>query len=462
MTTLTVDLGTSATKAALWDGPELLDLVRAPIETAHPRPGWAEQDPESWWQSVVDALAQLPAGDVDVIGFSAARETFVLTDDTFAPLGVGILWSDQRGADHVADLGSDVRARSGVMPTGAATAAKLRWVEEHDADALARAAWILAPRDLVVARLTGTAVTDSTLASRTALFGLDGSWLPESVDRYGVRLPPVVSSTTVVGEARTLVPGARVVIGAGDRACEALGVGATARCPSVSWGTTVNCATPSDEPVAVAQVSRGALGGFLVEAGVSAAGAAVAWLASLTGQPHDDLLAAAAAVPAGANGVVALPWLHGARAPWWQPGAHAAFLGISSVTGPADLARALVEGIAFDAGRSLAMVSPEADALALAGGGAGDALWRSVLGGVTGLPLTRRRLDDAASVGARLVVAAAVGEDLAVDDVNPVVARTDPDPSLVTAYQALRSASDAAAEAVLGLRGWDSNPQPWD
>ncbi len=462
MTVLTIDLGTSATKAALWDERRLLELVRVPIETRHPRPGWAEQDAEDWWQSVERAVAQLPERDVEAIGFSAARETFVLVDDSLAPLGPGILWSDRRGEDFVDDLGPDVRARTGVMPTGAATAAKLRWVEANEPDALERARWILAPRDFVVARLTDEVCTDETLASRTALFGLDGKWLEDAKTRYGDRLPPVHAASSIVGKARDLRPGANVVIGAGDRACETLGVGATQRSPAVSWGTTVNCSVPRPEPVEVAQVSRGALGGFLVEAGVSAAGAATGWLASVVGRDHDELLAEAAAVEPGAGGVLALPWLHGARAPWWRPGAHAAFFGITNATGAPELARALVEGIAFDAARSLAMVAPDAEELALAGGGAGDALWRTVLGGVTGLPLLRRSHDEAASVGARLVVATALAQEFEVDVVNPVVARVESEPELVEAYRELRATSDKAAELVLELRGRGSNPQPWD
>ena len=132
MSVLTLDLGTSATKAALWDEHGLVALTRSPIDTHHPRPGWAEQDAEQWWGSVLDALAQLPDASVDAIGFSAARETFVLVDERLTPMGPGVLWSDRRGEPHVDELGDDLRARTGVMPTGAATAAKLRWVDWVD------------------------------------------------------------------------------------------------------------------------------------------------------------------------------------------------------------------------------------------------------------------------------------------------------------------------------------------
>jgi xylulokinase len=223
----------------------------------------------------------------------------------------------------------------------------------------------------------------------------------------------------------------------------------------VSWGTTANVSVPHPGPVealpAVAQVSRGALGGFVVEAGLSAAGAALGWLARLTGQSHGDLLVLAADVAPGAHGVLALPWLAGARAPWWRPGAHAAVVGLTDAHGPAELARAVVEGVAFDVARCIELVDPDAQRLALAGGGAASELWRSVLAAVTNRTVVRRAVDDAASVGARLVVAQAVGEALDVDILSPVVAEEPPNPGWVSAYAAVRDAADAAASAVLGL-----------
>ena len=167
-------------------------------------------------------------------------------------------------------------------------------------------------------------------------------------------------------------------------------------------------------------MSTGALGGFVVEAGLSAAGAALGWLATLTGVLHDDLLTGAATVDPGADGLLALPWLSGARGPWWQAGTHGAFLGLTEAHGPAAMARAVLEGVALDVARCVELVAPGATAVTLAGAGAGHDLWREILGGVTGLPRLRRALPDAASVGARLVVAAARGETLGADEREPV------------------------------------------
>ena len=187
----------------------------------------------------------------------------------------------------------------------------------------------------------------------------------------------------------------------------------------------------------------------MVEAGLSAAGAAVAWLSSLTGRAHDDLFAAAASVVPGAAGVVALPWFAGARGPWWRADAHAAFIGLTDAHGPAELARAVIEGVAFDVARCLDLIAPERAEIVVAGAGAGQELWRHVLAAAARLPVVRRAVDDAASVGARLIVASSLGEPVTVDDVNPVVERESPDADLVDAYVPVRAASDAAADAVL-------------
>lgn len=469
MTVLTVDLGTSATKAALWADEGPVAIARSELRTEHPRPGWVEQDPDDWWSSVVDACTALrrdASADydaVEAIGFSAARETFAPFDADLRPLGPGILWSDQRGGAGVLHFGDpdEFRARTGVVLNAACCAAKVAWLDDQATHLVDRARWLLAPRDFVFARLTGTVLTDETLASRTGLYGLDGRL--GVTERIADRLPPVQPSTgTVAVDAASGALGElglqgeiRVVLGGGDRACEVVGTGADDETPMVSWGTTTNVSIPHPGPAGalptIAAASRGLLGGFLVEAGLSASGAALTWLERLTGRPAEVLLTEAAASPPGANGVVALPWLHGARAPWWQPDAHAAFAGLTSAHGPGELARAVVEAVAFDVARCLELIARGARRLAVAGGGAKGMLWRDVLAATTGFPLVRRAVDDAASVGARVVVGEALGAPVDLDTVNPVLATVDPDPELVDRYDDARRDSDALARAVLEL-----------
>jgi xylulokinase len=460
---LTLDFGTSATKAALWADHRLVALTRAPIATSHPSPDRVEQDPEAWWRSVVDACAELRADNpgvysaVDAVGCSAARETFACFDANLRALGPGILWSDARAVDEAQDLGDPVafRRQTGVALGPSCCAAKMAWVQRHEAVWFRDAAWLLSPRDFVLARITGRVATDPTLASRTGVYDLRGAFVGD--EALGDRLPPVAPSLEPEQLANTdeLVLPARAlaILGAGDRACEVVGVGATTAAPMVSWGTTANVSIPHPGPVAAlpahAQVSRAAVEGFVIEAGLSIAGAALDWLTSLTGWPRGELLKGAADVPPGARGLLAFPWLNGARAPWWRSDVRGAFVGLANVHGPAELAQSMIEGVALDVARCIELLQPDAQALSLAGRGAEEPLWRTVVAGVTGRPVIRHRLDEAASVGARLLVGISRGESIGLDDVNPLVEEEPPAPDLVHAYGALKEESDRVAARLM-------------
>jgi xylulokinase len=271
-------------------------------------------------------------------------------------------------------------------------------------------------------------------------------------------LPPVLAPAGVVGRAEAgpaaaigIRPGTPVAVGAGDRACEVLGTGVGPGCAMISWGTTANASLPvasfPDPVPGGGRVSPGALGGWLVEYGLSSAGGAIDWLGQLTGRTSVELTEAMAEVSPGAGGVVAVPWLNGARAPWWQPAAVAAFFHLTPAHGPQHLTRALYEGVAFDVARSLE-ASAGADRIGAAGRGAATPAWIRMLAAVTGCAVERRRVAaDAASAGACLLVDPA----LALDDINPVVEVVEPDEGLVACYRPARDRSDEACRAVLRL-----------
>ncbi|MGZ4152205.1 MAG: xylulokinase [Actinomycetota bacterium] len=456
---LTIDLGSAVTKAALWSTDGLLGVGRAPVRTLHRRPEWAEQDPETWWTSTVEACGQLPAEErrhVGAIGFSTQRETFVPVNAVGEPVGPAIMSSDRRAAAEAAELGEDFQVLTGIVPDAGAVAAKLAWIRRHEPDRLDGQRWILGPRDLLALRLTGRAVTDASVASRTGLLAFDGARLEGAQ-----LLPEIVSSSTVVGEALPdpaealgVMSGTRIVAGAADRACEVLGVAATTSRPMVTWGMTAAVSVPVGHvppPHPGIVVSRGAIGGYLMEAELSAAGWALKWLEDITGRPAEQLAREADDVDAGAGGLLALAWLGGARAPWWQPRAGLTFTGLSPAHTPAHLARALVEGVAFDAARCLERTAPDAVELALAGAGVSIPLWRHVLAGVSSRPVVTRRHGEAASAGAAIVTGRALGMELDPDVLDPVGQREHPFDSDVVAYADLRMRHEMFARATIEL-----------
>ena len=456
---LTIDLGSMVTKVALWSKEGLLGFGRAPVPVEHPRPDRAEQDPAAWWTSTVEACAQLPAElrrSVEAIGFATQRETFVPVTAGGEPVGPAIMSWDRRAGAEAAELGADFQVLTGIVPDAGTIAAKLAWIRRHEPSWLDGQRWILGPRDLLALRLTGRAVTDASVSSHSGLIAFDGARL-EGAEL----LPEIVSSSSVVGEllpgpaeALGITPGTPVVAGAADRACEVLGVAATTSRPMVTWGTTAAVSVPIGHvppPHPGIVVSRGAMGGYLMEAELSAAGWALTWLEGITGRPAEELAREADDVNAGAGGLLALAWLGGARAPWWQPRAGLTFVGLSPAHTPAHLARALFEGIAFDAARCLERTAPDAVELALAGSGVSIPLWRHVLAGVSSRPVVTRRNGEAASVGAAIVTGRALGVELDPAVLDPIEQRELPFDSDVVAYAELRMRHEMVARTTIEL-----------
>ena len=466
---LTIDFGTSVTKVGLWGDDGMVALARSELTTTYPQVGWTEQDPLRWWTTVVIACAEARAlaprafGQVDVVACSGARQTFVPVTAHGDPIGKGILWSDHRAAAEARALaermgGDDInRARTGIPLDAGAVAAKLAWLAEHEPERMEAAHVILSPRDFIVYRMTDQLVTDATFASRSGLYDFDGNAVRELAGPALGKLPSVVPSDTVVGRLKSvpgaelgLRPGIPVVIGAGDRQCEVLGSGASEDHPMVSWGTTGNVSVPVHErPVpapAGAVVTRAADGGWLLEGGLSAAGSFLSWLGRLLDRSNEELGRLAAESGPGARGVIAVPWLDGARAPWWRDDARAGFMGLGAAHGAADMARAVVESVAWDVLRVMEVVTmgrlggSTAEGVTLGGAGSGLPVWVEVLTSVLGVPALRHRSGEAASAGAALLAGKALGMGLTLDQLDPVEAVITPDPAAVEIYRGAATA----------------------
>jgi xylulokinase len=482
---VTLDLGTTVTKAAVWTSTGLVATGRAELVTEHPLPRRDEQDPATWWPAVVDACAMARQADpaawarTAAIGLTGARQTIVAVNEDGTTSGPAILWSDRRARIEAAGLtdrlggAESARQRTGLPLDGGAVAAKLAWLATHEPERLAGARWVLTPRDLVAHRLTGEVATDVTMASATGCHDRDGALIAELVDGNARLFAPAVPPATVAGHLREdaaaelgLPAGLPVVIGGGDRACEAIGAGATPTMPMVSWGTTANASCPVPQrpdpiPPGLATTRAATDEAWLVEAGLAAAGSLLSWLGDRTGLDVVTLVREAAAAPAGADGVVVLPWLGGARAPWWRDDVDVELVGVGTDHGPGDLARAAIEGVARDLARCLDAMQesegPLIEALAATGRGAAEPLWLEILTATTGLPaVTRRSATGSAAVGAAVLAAGTIGEDWSVDQLDPILGQSVPDPASVERYAQLSDSADRVAREALDR----ASPEP--
>jgi xylulokinase len=414
VTLVGVDVGTSGVKAlgVSHDGDVVARAERAyPLST--PRPGWAEQRPEDWWEAAQGALAELGV-EPSSIGLSGQMHGLVLLDEEERVLRPAILWNDQRTAEECAEIERLVGLERLIALTGnraltGFTAPKLLWVRRHEPDVYARIRHVLLPKDYVRLRLTGEHSIDVADASGTLLFDVaHRRWSDEVLDALDIPrdwLPPVLESTEV-GTA-------------GDQAAGAVGVGVVEPGPlSVVLGTSgVVFAALREyrpEPEARLHTFCHAVPGTWHAMGVmlSAAGSLAWFREAVGGVPYEELLAEAEAWEPGAEGLVFQPYLAGERTPHADPDARGAFVGLSVRHDRGALARAVLEGVAYGLRDSLELlrsVGVDATSARVSGGGARSELWLRIVASVLGLPLERTEVEEGAAFGAALLGGVAGG-----------------------------------------------------
>jgi xylulokinase len=451
-----VDVGTTGVKAlAISAEGDVLARAERDYELAIPHAGWAEQDPEAWWQASEEALAALGVGEPAGIGLSGQMHGLVALDDADRVLRPAILWNDQRTAVECAEierlLGLDrLIELTGNRALTGFTAPKLLWVRRHEPDVYARIAHVLLPKDYVRLRLTGQRATDVADASGTLLFDVAGRrWSDEVIDLLEIPrdwLPEVLESPVVSGQSGEGVP---VAAGAGDQAAAALGVGVDRPRPiSVVLGTSgvVFATLPGFAVDAQARVHVfcHAVPGLWHAMGVMlSAAAALRWLRdALVGESYEELLREASRWPPGGEGVLFQPYLAGERTPHADPTARAAFVGLSLRHDRGALVRAVLEGVAYGLRDSLELLRElgvEAEVGRVSGGGARSTLWLRIVASVLGLPVERTAAEEGSAYGAALLGGVAAGVFTspaeAVERCVRVRDRIDPDPAWQEAYE---------------------------
>lgn len=473
---LGLDLGTSAVKVGLFDAEgHLLRRARRTYPLYTPRPGWAEQEPEEWWSAACDALQEVLAGvDADrvaSVGLSGHAPSQVLVARDGRPLGRAIMWSDRRAATEATWLAERVTPEQARDWTDCAfitgvtqPAARLLWLKTHRPDDWARCAAVVHPKDFIALRLTGQTATDAN--SALCLFNPQTSrYAAELLALLGVepeKLPPVLEPTAVLGyvtseaaAATGLRPGTPVVIGTVDAWCDILGCGGiTPGCAVDVAGTSEVVALVTAEAVDGEGVFSAPLveGRYWIGGPMQAGGAALAWLARCfygREQPDFDLMEEeASAVAPGAEGLLFLPYLQGERAPVWDPKARGALVGLTDRHVRAHCARAVYEGMAFavrdllERCRAAAGLAPEV--LRVCGGGSTSAFWNQIKADVTGLPVQRVAVLDAACLGAALLAAVGAGAFRGLDEAAGAMVRVadtfDPVLAHVSRYDGLFAA----------------------
>ncbi len=472
-----IDVGTSAVKGlAISDAGEVLATEEAPYPLSTPRPGWSEQDPEDWWRATEAVLATLErkAGAPAGIGLSGQMHGLVALDENDDVIRPAILWNDQRtqaecdeieetiGLDRLIELTGN-RALTGF------TAPKILWVRNHEPDNYARIAHVLLPKDYVRLRLTGEHATDVSDASGMLLLDVaNRAWSDEVLQALDIDpawLANVLESPTISGT--TTEGGVPVAAGGGDQAAGAVGVGVDRKGPvSVALGTSGVVFAALDafaaNPEARVHAFCHAVPGAWHAMGVmlSAAGSLSWWRhASAPETDYDTLLNEAAAWPAGAEGLLFLPYLAGERTPYADPDARGAFVGLGIRHDRGALTRAVLEGVAFGLRDSLDLIDElggQPQLGRVSGGGARSRLWTQIIASVLELPLEQVAVDEGAAFGAAILggVAAEVWPDVhaAVKETVKPRDQIDPVPEWIEPYREQRERFRALYPALKAVR----------
>jgi xylulokinase len=439
-----IDASTTATKAVLVD--EAGAVVGVGITEYGfdvPRPLWSEQSPDLWWDGAVASIRSVLAStgtsgqDVVAIGLTGQMHGAVLLDAAGAVLRPAILWNDQRTAAACDAIREAVGPQRLIEITGndaltGFTAPKLVWVRDNEPDVWARTAHVLLPKDFVRLRLTDAYALDKADGAGTLLFDLAArDWSPEVLGALRIDpawMPrtwegPEVTGTVSAGAAALtgLRAGTPVVAGGGDQAANAVGVGVIdPGTMALSLGTSgvVFAATdrPIHEPRGIVHAFCHAVPGrwHMMSVMLSAAGS-LRWFRDTVapGAEFGALVAEAAEVPAGSDGLLFLPYLTGERSPHPDPLARGAFVGLTVTHDRRHLTRAVLEGVAFGLRDGLDLMTaagmPAPTEIRASGGGTASPLWRQILADVLGAEIATVDTAEGAAFGAGLLAAVGVG-----------------------------------------------------
>lgn len=448
---LGIDVGTTGVRTlAVAPGGQILAAATAEYPMFSPHVGWAEQEPEHWWQAVVTtvraAVQQLEAPHVAAIGLSGQMHGAVFLDRTGVPIRPAPLWCDQRTANECDELTAAVGAGRLQAITGnpALTgfqAPKILWLRNHEPKRYERVAHVLLPKDYIRYRLSGDWATDASDAAGTLLLDIHTrDWSAEILDRLEIPrewMPMVHEGPETTGslsaEAATVLglpPGIPIVAGGGDNAAAAVGAGAIRPGTATSSiGTSGVISAHSDRAV---DDPRGRIhvfchavpGAYQLLYVTLAAGGSMRWFRDTLGadlltaaeeagiDPYDLITREAESVPPGAGGLLFLPYLMGERSPHVDPRARGGFVGLTARHGRENMARAVMEGVVYSLRQGLELMQDlgiDFNQVLAVGGGARSRLWRELQADIFEVPVAQPSTTEGPAYGAALLAAVGAG-----------------------------------------------------
>lgn len=447
-----VDVGTTGIKVIIYDvnGHWIADEYKEyPLICKHP--GWAEQDPNQWWDAFKDCVQRLinrvPVSPEDIIaiGCTGQQPSPVLLDKEGNVLCNSLIWMDRRTTEECNWLQEKIGAAelykiTGLRPDPMYAIYKLLWIKKNQNDVFKNAKAVLQPKDYINFKLTGKIASDYASSAATQGFNLlELNWEPSIFSAAGISIglmPEVYNPSHILGNVKPAIAEELklsaqtvVVTGGGDTTVSALGCGiVNSGDTAIVIGTSSDVVTCVDAPIVDPKKRIGCYpyvtpGKYMTIAGANSSGVLLRWFRDeffaseknnlQPGQNiYDLMLDDAAQIPVGSEGLVFLPYFAGERSPIFNPNARGVFAGISLVHSKAHFIRAIVEGISLSIKDRL-VVSQELGVqlgkIILTGGGARNRLWRQIITDMIGLATYRTPVKEAAGLGAAILASVGAG-----------------------------------------------------
>src|SRR2546421_8198264 len=486
---LGIDLGTTGVKAALFAAADGRVLSWAFIDypLSHPHPGWAEQNPEEWWQATLSAIRLcltdgvgegISPSNVRGVGLSGQMHGVVLLDEQSMVLRPCIIWADQRseaqcrwmtervGAERLIDYVSNPALPGFSAP-------KALWVRDNEPDIFARARTLLLPKDYIRFRLTGELAIEISDAAGTCLLDVKhGVWsreVLEAIEFDPALLPPVVPAVAICGSTTEeieqltgLLAGTPVAGGGADNACGAVGNGVVQPgLALVSIGTSGVVLAYTDSPQVdtsgpvprVHTFNHAVPGAWYLMGVTQAAGLSLRWVRDNIGLPeralepwtgldaYELLAKESEQIQPGCDVLLFLPYLQGERTPHLDPWARGGWIGLTASHDRRHLIRAVLEGVAFSLKDCSTIIQGQGlpiEQVRVTGGGAKSPLWRQIIADVLGVELVTTNATEGPAFGAALLAGVASGLYASVQQACEatvrVMERTEPRPEVERVY----------------------------
>ena len=406
---LGLDVGTSLIKAAVYDeAGAALGEAEEKVAVLSPRAGWAEQNMEDVWRGAAKTIksailaAEADAEDIAAVGVAGQGDGLWTLDKAGKVFTNATLWNDSRASSIIRDWETsgalaEIFPATGTVLWPGSAAALLAWTRANRAEDFGRIGTVFCCKDFINYRLTGAVATDETDGSIPFMNLAARRYDPDVARILGLnvldKLAPLRASHEPVGEVSReaseqtgLAAGTPVIAGMLDVVANAVGADVVSPGQSLTiLGTTAVSITVQDHPemtpANVGQSLCHSVGGYYFRVVGNMSGTPnLEWFLNATGDratraSYDTLNAVARTVPAGAGGVIFHPYLQGERAPFLDAEARAGFFGLSADTSKAELARAVLEGVALSIKDCSEVSGASLETVVLTGGGSkSDAL----------------------------------------------------------------------------------------